>query len=222
MEELKTHVCRIESEPTAHTVAIYAARAELMPFLFEGWMANDITPRGQLMTTIDVENFPSFLEGIMGVNFSRTPFEIFTDSKRVVADSFIVATKVVAKKLNFEGSKKFWNRGISAYVVCDGDAPIFREKVLTMIGGGDSAIEEANFLTKCGSKVYIIHRMNTFRAFKIMLSNALSNPNIEVIWNSIVEEAYGERVLDGLKVKNVATKEVSDLKATGVVFDYWT
>ncbi len=142
---------------------------------------------------------------------------------QVTADTVIIATGAVAKRLEFPGSAEgpdgYWNKGISACAVCDGAAPIFRNRPLAVIGGGDSAMEEANFLTKYGSKVYIVHRRGDFRASKIMAARALDNPKIEVLWYSTVVEAVGDgKTLKALRVKNVQTDAVTEVECAGLFF----
>lgn len=238
----------IGSGPAAHTAAIYTARAELEPVLFEGLLANGIAAGGQLTTTAEVENYPGY-ESIMGgelmakfrdqskacgasirtetvtkVDLSKgRPFEVVgEDGTRMLTDSLVIATGAVARRLDFKGSGEapdgFWNRGISACAVCDGAAPIFRNRPIAVVGGGDSAVEEAVFLTKYGSKVYIIHRRDELRASKVLKRRAMSHPKIEILWSMVVEEASGDNLLTNLKLKSTKTGETSDLEVAGCFF----
>jgi len=248
MEKNKIHkVVIIGSGPAAHTAAIYAARANLEPVMFEGFMAGGIAAGGQLTTTTEVENFPGFPEGISGpelmekmrkqslkfgttiitetiskVDFSTRPFKLwregFEEEDPVLAHSVIIATGATAKRLNIKGEDLFWQRGISACAVCDGALPIFRNKPLVVVGGGDSACEEATYLTKFGSVVYLIHRRDKLRASKIMQERVMKNPKIKIIWDSAVIEALGDNVLQKVKVQNLKTNQVQELEANGLFY----
>ncbi|MBF0122523.1 MAG: thioredoxin-disulfide reductase [Candidatus Omnitrophica bacterium] len=234
----------IGSGPAGHTAAIYTARASLNPLLFEGMMAGGIAAGGQLTTTTEIENFPGFPEGISGpelmvrmreqsmkcgariktqtverLDLSKRPFSLFLDSGETVeARAIVVATGATARRMNILGEEKFWQRGISACAVCDGALPIFRNKVLVVVGGGDSAIEEASHLTKTASKVILMHRRDELRASKAMQKRAFDNPKIEILWNTIPVEAKGEKFLSSLKIKNVKTGEESEIASSGLFY----
>lgn len=235
----------IGSGPAAHTAAIYAARAELEPVLYEGFMAAGVAAGGQLTTTTDVENFPGFPEGVMGpdlmdrmrkqserfgtkiitetvnsVDLSSRPFEFEADGSSGEAETLIIATGATAKRLYVPGTNdgELWMRGISACAVCDGALPIFRDKPLAVIGGGDSAMEEAMFLTKYGAKVYLVHRRDEFRASKIMQNRALENPKIEVVWSHELVEAKGDDLLGSIVVKSTKDDSTKELEVAGLFF----
>ncbi|GJQ14193.1 hypothetical protein GpartN1_g5984.t1 [Galdieria partita] len=247
MNSLSCKLCIIGSGPAAYTAAIYAARAELRPILFEGFLANGVAAGGQLTTTTLVENYPGFPEGIQGpelcerfrkqgenfgteiftetverVDFSSRPYRIFSSNRVVESESVIIATGALAKRLDFTGSgdppEGFWNRGISACAVCDGAAPIFRNQDLIVVGGGDSAMEEAMFLTKFGKSVTVIHRRDELRASKVMQSRAKANEKIRFLFSHVVVEAYGDRVLKGVKVKDLKNNEWKNLSCSGLFF----
>ncbi|GME86563.1 unnamed protein product [[Candida] boidinii] len=238
----------VGSGPAAHTAAIYLARAEMQPVLYEGMLANGIAPGGQLTTTTDIENFPGFPAGIEGsklmdnmreqsirfgtevitetiskVDFSSRPFKLWTefneDQAPILSDSVIIATGASAKRLGLPGEEKYWQQGISACAVCDGAVPIFRNKPLAVIGGGDSACEEALFLTKYGSKVYLIVRKDYLRASTIMQKRVKSNPKLEILFETVSLEAKGDgRFLTSLNIQNVKTKETRDLEVNGLFY----
>jgi len=230
----------IGSGPAGLTAAIYASRANLNPLLFEGFQDGGI-PGGQLMITGLVENFPGFPEGIEGpqlmadmreqteklgarmvmedvsaVDLSSRPFTVTSsEGGGDIADALIIATGATANRLPLESERRLWGRGISACAVCDGALPVFRDKPLAVLGGGDTAVEEAVHLTQFASKVYLIHRRDELRASKIMRARAESHPKIEILWNKTVEEFTGENSLSGLKLRDTVTGEISELTVAG-------
>ena len=233
----------IGSGPAGHTAAIYAARANLSPLMLEGFMAAGVAAGGQLTTTTEVENFPGFPEGISGpelmdrmraqsihhgtrvltetvesVDLSKRPFRVVTDSQEVFAKSLIIATGATAKRMHIPGEEKLWNRGISACAVCDGALPLFRNQVLVVVGGGDTAAEEATHLTKFGSKVLVVHRRGELRASKAMQKRLLENPKAEMVWHHVVEEALGSDSLEALRLRNVETGAEQVVQTRGLFY----
>ena len=225
----------IGSGPAGYTAAIYAARATLQPLMFEGFQ-----PGGQLTITTDVENYPGFPDGIMGpalmeemkkqatrfgtrfvggevtrVDLSRRPFRLWVDAEETTADAVIVATGATAKWLGIPSEKQYQGRGVSACATCDGF--FFRNVEVAVVGGGDTAIEEATFLTKFATKVHLIHRRGELRASKIMQRKALENPKIAMVWNSAVDEVLGDgKAVTGLRLKSTVDGSARELKVQGL------
>jgi thioredoxin reductase (NADPH) len=229
----------VGSGPAAHTAAVYAARAELNPLLFEGFMAGGVAAGGQLTTTTEVENFPGFPEGIMGpalmddmrkqsvrlgtriktetvdaIDMSSRPFIVKVGSKEYAARSVIIATGATAQRLGLPGEDQYWQRGMSACAVCDGALPIFRDKPLIVIGGGDSACEEASYLSKFGSKITMLVRRDELRASKAMQKRVFDNEKITIMWNTNATEVLGDgKLLSQVKVLNNKSGEEQVLDA---------
>ncbi len=239
----KKQVVIIGSGPAGYTAAIYAARANLAPLLFAGFLSGPAG--GQLMTTTEVENYPGFPSGVTGpelmelfqkqaerfgtevvmedvesISLTRHPFLVKSNSLEVEALSVIIATGATAKRLDVPGARdgEFWQKGVTACAVCDGAAPIFRNKDLYVFGGGDTAVEEAIFLTKFGRRVYLVHRRDQLRASKIMAERALSHPKIEMVWNHTLERVGGSEVVEFVELKDVVSGKVTRREAGGVFF----
>ena len=227
----------IGSGPAGLTAALYSARANLQPIIFEG-----IQPGGQLTITTDVENYPGFPDGIMGpelmdlfrkqaqrfgaetkfnhvdeVDFSKRPFKISSGTEDFISDTVIISTGASAKLLGLDSESKLMGHGVSACATCDGF--FFKDKKVLVVGGGDSAMEEATFLTKFASSVSIIHRRDEFRASKIMQERALNNPKIDVIWNTAVLDMIGDPKnsgLTGVRTQNIITGTDSEIDCDGL------
>ncbi|MCA6573490.1 MAG: thioredoxin-disulfide reductase [Pseudanabaena sp.] len=232
----------IGSGPAGYTAAIYAARAQLEPLMFEGFSAGGL-PGGQLMTTTEVENFPGFSEGIQGpqlmkemrqqalrwgtklitddvvkVDFADRPFTIVADELEVKTNAVIIATGATAKRLNIQGEERFWNNGISACAICDGTNPLFQNVEIAVVGGGDSAAEEALYLTKYASKVHLLVRSDRLRASKVMQERIFNHDKIQIHWQVIPISAHGDDVLQSIQMQNLKDHYVSELKVGGLFY----
>jgi thioredoxin reductase (NADPH) len=223
----------IGSGPAGYTAAIYASRANLQPLMFEGYASG-----GLLMLTSDVENFPGFPDGIQGpelmshfrkqagrfgtrfiqknvtnVDFKSSPFKIFVENEVTLAKSVIISTGAATKWLGLESESRLLGKGVSSCATCDG--AFFKGNRLVVVGGGDSAMEEANFLTKFASHVTIIHRRDHLRASKIMQDRAQKNPKISFVWDTAIEEILGTDSVTGVRTKNLKTNVVSEVPCEG-------
>ncbi len=241
MEKVKVVV--IGSGPAGYTAAIYASRANLDPVLFEGFQSGPAG--GQLMITTDVENYPGFSEGVMGpelmmtmrkqaerfgtkviaddvasIDLSTFPYQVKGNKFSYQAQSVIIATGASAKRLDVPGTRdgEFWQKGVTACAVCDGAMPIFRNQKLYVIGGGDSACEEAIFLTKFGSEIFLVHRRDELRASKIMQERVLNHPKITVLWDSVITKVEGDNVVKSVTIQHVRSKKEKMHEAGGVFF----
>jgi len=220
--------------PAGYTAALYAARANLRPLMIEGFNWG-----GQLMITSDVENYPGFKDGILGpemmqefraqaerfgaefltddvtrVDFAERPFRVDVGDDEYLAETVIVATGATARQLGVEGEQRLQGRGVTYCAVCD--AAFYRAKEVLVVGGGDSAMEEASFLTRFATKVTVVHRRDEFRASPIMLDRARANPKIEFVTNAIVEDIVGETTVDAVRLRDTRSDEVWDLPTNGV------
>ena len=228
------HIVIIGSGPAGLTAGIYAARANLNPLILEGNQ-----PGGQLTITTEVDNFPGFSEGITGpqlmdemrkqairfgatakfeivtnVDFTNRPFPITAEGQNYTADAVIIATGASARWLGIESEKKFMGFGVSACATCDGF--FFKNKEVIVVGGGDSAMEEAAFLTKFAEKVYIVHRREGFRSSKIMLDKAKKNEKIEFLLNNVIEEIKGDKTVSSVVLKNTTTGKLTEKNIDGI------
>ena len=229
------NVVIIGSGPAGLTAAVYAARANLSPLLIEGWQSG-----GQLTTTTEVENYPGFAKGIMGpelmkerrsqaerfgtefltgevsaVDFKQKPFMITVDAEQTIqAKAVIIATGASAIQIGVKNEARLTGHGVSTCATCDGF--FFKGKELIVVGGGDSAMEEATFLTKFATKVSIVHRRDKLRASKIMQDRAAKNEKITFVWNSVVEDILGNDLVTGVRLKNLVTGKTTDLPCAGV------
>jgi thioredoxin reductase (NADPH) len=234
MSENHFKVIILGSGPAGLTAAVYAARADLKPLVLEGHQ-----PGGQLTITNEVENYPGFPEGITGpqlmedmrkqaqrfgtvtkferaekVDFSKRPFTITGEQNVYTADSVIISTGATAKLMGIESETRLMGHGVSACATCDGF--FYRDKEVIVVGGGDSAMEEATFLTKFASKVYLVHRREEFRASKIMVKKAQENPKIEFMLNNTIDEILGDPVVTSVRLKNTKSGELKEMNIGGV------